>query len=50
MQKVRYCLSSNSFNIKFQDLLNPFFIERFGLNLFFSPFVHTTIHYRYQLF
>ncbi len=23
MQKVRYCLSSNSFNIKFQGLFNP---------------------------
>ena len=27
MQKVRYCLSSNSLNTKFQVLLNPLFTD-----------------------
>jgi len=43
MQKVHYSLSSNSLYIKFQDLLNSQKID------YFSPLVHTTIHYRCQI-
>jgi hypothetical protein len=41
MQKVRYCLSSNSLNIKFQFYFSPPF-KRWVINNYFQPVVHTT--------
>lgn len=46
MQKVRYCLSFNSLYIKFQVLLHQS-LKGEWIHFIFSPFVHTTIHYRY---
>jgi len=46
MQKVRYCLSFNSLYIKFQVLLQ-LFLTGHWIHFIFSPFVHTTIRYRY---